>query len=137
MLDEDFSFCECACRCGFRVMADTTIRLWRVGLYRFGWEDAGRDVERFTDYTFEVAERHEHQLEDRRPPAPRGEVQTPPAPERGGEAKDADQPPRTPCMRPFGRCRLRFRALRLLLFLRGQPAESAVNAGRLSPQRLG
>lgn len=56
VLVEDYSFCERARRCGFRVMADTTIRLWRVGPYRYGWEDAGRDVERFTDYTFHVAE---------------------------------------------------------------------------------
>jgi hypothetical protein len=55
-LGEDYSFCERARRCGFRVMADTTIRLWHVGSYRFGWEDAGRDVERFGDYTFHVNE---------------------------------------------------------------------------------
>jgi hypothetical protein len=55
-LSEDYSFCERARRCGFRVMADTTIRLWHVGPYRFGWEDAGRDVERYTDYTFHITE---------------------------------------------------------------------------------
>ncbi len=53
-LGEDYSFCERARQCGFRVMADTTIRLWHVGSYRFGWEDAGREVERFRDYTFHV-----------------------------------------------------------------------------------
>ena len=53
-LGEDYSFCERARRCGFRVMADTTIRLWHVGSYRFGWEDAGRDMDRFSDYTFHV-----------------------------------------------------------------------------------
>jgi hypothetical protein len=37
-------------------MADTTIRLWHVGTYRYGWEDAGRDVERFGDYTFHVTD---------------------------------------------------------------------------------
>jgi hypothetical protein len=56
LLGEDYSFCERARRCGFRVMADTTIRLWRAGRYRYGWEDAGRDVERFTDYSFHVTE---------------------------------------------------------------------------------
>lgn len=55
-LGEDYSFCERAHRCGFRVMADTAIRLWHVGSYRFGWEDAGRDVTRFRDYTFHVAD---------------------------------------------------------------------------------
>ncbi|HEY7158743.1 MAG TPA: class I SAM-dependent methyltransferase [Gemmataceae bacterium] len=56
LLGEDYSFCERARRCGFRVMADTAIRLWHVGPYRFGWEDAGRDVQRYTDYTFHVTE---------------------------------------------------------------------------------
>jgi predicted O-methyltransferase YrrM len=51
-LSEDFAFCERARRCGFVVQADTTIRLWHVGPYRYGWEDAGRDVQRFNDYTF-------------------------------------------------------------------------------------
>jgi protein-L-isoaspartate O-methyltransferase len=56
LLGEDYSFCERARRCDFRVMADTTIRLWHVGSYRYGWEDAGRDVERFSDYSFHVTE---------------------------------------------------------------------------------
>jgi len=51
-LNEDYAFCERARRCGFRILADTSIRLWHVGPYRYGWEDAGRDVERFRDYTF-------------------------------------------------------------------------------------
>lgn len=55
-LGEDYSFCERARRCGFHVMADTTIRLWHVGSYRYGWEDAGRDVERFDDYTFHITD---------------------------------------------------------------------------------
>jgi hypothetical protein len=37
-------------------MADTSIRLWHVGSYRYGWEDAGRDVERFDDYTFDITD---------------------------------------------------------------------------------
>jgi hypothetical protein len=55
-LAEDYSFCERARRCGFRIMADTSIRLWHVGIYRYGWEDAGRDVERFANYTFHVTD---------------------------------------------------------------------------------
>ncbi len=55
-LSEDYSFCERARRCGFRIMADTTIRLWHIGPYPYGWEDAGRDIERFGDYTFHVSE---------------------------------------------------------------------------------
>jgi len=55
-LGEDYSFCERARRCGFRVMADTTLRLWHAGTYLYGWEDAGRDVVRYSDYSFEVTE---------------------------------------------------------------------------------
>ncbi|MBI2478688.1 MAG: hypothetical protein HYV60_08665 [Planctomycetia bacterium] len=51
-LGEDYAFCERARLAGHRVMADTTIRLWHVGNYQYGWEDAGRDVERFGDYTY-------------------------------------------------------------------------------------
>lgn len=40
-LAEDFSFCERARQSGFKVHADTTIRLWHIGTYRYGWEDAG------------------------------------------------------------------------------------------------
>ncbi len=53
-LAEDFAFCERAQRAGFQVLADTRIRLWHIGSYRYGWEDAGRDVERFGDFTFHL-----------------------------------------------------------------------------------
>jgi hypothetical protein len=43
-LGDDYSFCERARRCGFRILADTTIRLWHAGTYLYGWEDAGREV---------------------------------------------------------------------------------------------
>ncbi|MGH7173710.1 MAG: class I SAM-dependent methyltransferase, partial [Gemmataceae bacterium] len=55
-LGEDYAFCERARQCGFHVMADTSIRLWHVGSYRFGWEDAGRDAQRFHDYTFHISD---------------------------------------------------------------------------------
>jgi len=51
-LGEDFAFCECARQAGHRIMADTTIRLWHIGSYPFGWEDAGGNVERFADYKY-------------------------------------------------------------------------------------
>jgi hypothetical protein len=51
-LSEDYAFCERARQCGFAVMADTSIRLWHVGSYRYGWEDAGGARERFPDFTF-------------------------------------------------------------------------------------
>lgn len=53
-LAEDFAFCERASRAGVKIMADTRIRLWHIGNYAYGWEDAGRDVERYGDYTFHV-----------------------------------------------------------------------------------
>jgi hypothetical protein len=53
-LTEDFAFCERARQAGLKIMADTSIRLWRVGTYGFGWEDAGRDPERFDTYHFHV-----------------------------------------------------------------------------------
>lgn len=35
-------------------MVDTRIRLWHVGTYRYGWEDAGSSKERYADYTFHL-----------------------------------------------------------------------------------
>jgi hypothetical protein len=53
-LTEDYAFSHRARLAGFQIMADTTVRLWRTGSYRFGWEDAGADVERFDTYHFHV-----------------------------------------------------------------------------------
>jgi hypothetical protein len=50
-LSEDYAFCARARQCGFQIMADTTIRLWHVGSYRYGWEDAGGDKQRFGTYS--------------------------------------------------------------------------------------
>ena len=40
-LAEDYAFCQRARPCGFKIMADTTIRLWHIGSHAYGWEDAG------------------------------------------------------------------------------------------------
>jgi hypothetical protein len=53
-LGEDFAFCERARHAGFPIMADTTIRLWHVGTYRYGWEDAGSTPDRYSDYDFSI-----------------------------------------------------------------------------------
>jgi hypothetical protein len=53
-ISEDYAFCERARQSGFQVVADTTIRLWHVGSYRYGWEDAGTPKERYPDYTFHL-----------------------------------------------------------------------------------
>jgi hypothetical protein len=53
-LGEDFSFCERARQCDYRIVADTTIRLGHIGRYKYSWEDAGADPTRFAHYTFNV-----------------------------------------------------------------------------------
>jgi hypothetical protein len=53
-LTEDFSFCHRARQVGLKIMADTTIRLWRAGSYGYGWEEAGSDPERFDSFEFHV-----------------------------------------------------------------------------------
>jgi hypothetical protein len=53
-LTEDFAFCHRAREVGLKIMVDTTIRLWRVGTYGYGWEDAGSDAERFDTYQYHV-----------------------------------------------------------------------------------
>lgn len=50
-LAEDYAFCERVRQCGFKIMADTTIRLWHIGSYGYGWEDAGIERERFDSFT--------------------------------------------------------------------------------------
>jgi hypothetical protein len=54
-LSEDYSFCERARRCGHKIMADTTIRLWHHGSYGYSWEDAGKNMERCETFYFNVA----------------------------------------------------------------------------------
>jgi len=53
-LGEDWSFCERARQCGFQIMADTVIRLWHIGNYRYGWEDAGNKMQRYSDFTLNL-----------------------------------------------------------------------------------
>jgi hypothetical protein len=54
-LPEDYAFCERARQCGYKIMADTTIRLWHHGSYGYSWEDAGKDQERYKTFYFNVA----------------------------------------------------------------------------------
>lgn len=51
-LAEDFAFSERARQCGFNIMADTSIRLWHVGMYEYGWEDAGLERDRFGTFHY-------------------------------------------------------------------------------------
>lgn len=56
-LGEDFAFCERARRCGYRIMADTTIRLRHFGSYGYSWEDAGSSLPRYAKYRFKLERR--------------------------------------------------------------------------------
>ena len=56
-LAEDFAFCQRARAANFKIMADTTIRLWHVGHYAYGWEDSGQDRERNGTFTLNFPER--------------------------------------------------------------------------------
>jgi hypothetical protein len=37
-------------------MADTTVRLFHIGNYHYGWEDAGRTVPRYGRFKFHLAD---------------------------------------------------------------------------------
>ena len=50
-LAEDYAFCERARLAGYPPVADTRVRLWHVGPYRYGWEDAGGELPRFESFT--------------------------------------------------------------------------------------
>lgn len=53
-LAEDLAFCRRARAAGFAVVVDTSIRLWRAGQTRLGWEDAAGDRPRSADFTFRL-----------------------------------------------------------------------------------
>lgn len=48
-LGDDTSFCERARQCGYKIYADTTIRLNHIGLYRYSWEDISGDRPRYSE----------------------------------------------------------------------------------------
>jgi hypothetical protein len=50
-LAEDYAFCQRARECGYKVLADTSIRLWHHGTYPYGWEDSGIERERSASFT--------------------------------------------------------------------------------------
>jgi hypothetical protein len=53
-LGEDYSFCERARQCDYRIFADTTIRLQHIGIYGYSWEDLGNSVPRSASYRVDV-----------------------------------------------------------------------------------
>lgn len=54
-LAEDYAFCQRVRECGFRIMADTTVRLRHYGAYGYCWEDAGLPRTQFESFTFHFA----------------------------------------------------------------------------------
>jgi hypothetical protein len=55
-LTEGFAFCHRARQCGIPIVADTTIRIWHVGEYAFGWEEAGLDRQRFATFDYRLGQ---------------------------------------------------------------------------------
>ncbi|HEX7380455.1 MAG TPA: hypothetical protein VF278_25300 [Pirellulales bacterium] len=49
-LGEDYAFSRRARLCGYKIMADTSIRLWHIGPYHYGYEDAGTELQRLASY---------------------------------------------------------------------------------------
>jgi predicted O-methyltransferase YrrM len=69
-LAEDYAFCQRARESGLRIYADTSIRLWHIGYYRYGWEDAGLERQRFGSFTlnFGPGPQQERETATERPP---------------------------------------------------------------------
>lgn len=52
-MGEDISFCERARQCGYKIYADTTIRLAHIGKYRYSWEDIPGERPRTSNFEIE------------------------------------------------------------------------------------
>lgn len=50
-LAEDYAFSQRARTAGYTIYADTSIRLWHIGTYAYGWEDAGTHRDRRDSFT--------------------------------------------------------------------------------------
>lgn len=55
-LSEDFSFSHRARQAGYKIHADSTIRLGHIGRYTDAWQDAGIALPRFRSFEFNVAD---------------------------------------------------------------------------------
>jgi len=49
-LAEDYAFSQRIREAGYKITADTRIRLWHFGTFGYGWEDAGQTRERFPSF---------------------------------------------------------------------------------------
>ena len=68
-----YAFCERARQCGYKIMADTSIRLWHIGEYAYGWEDAGLDRPRHDSFLFLIDGEKKPALPQLQPPRVDGE----------------------------------------------------------------
>ena len=75
-LAEDFAFCQRARQAGFQILGDTSIRLWHVGNYAYGWEDAGMDHRRFDSFTLNFPDQRS-KAPSERPATGEADIQTP------------------------------------------------------------
>ncbi|MBE6424833.1 MAG: hypothetical protein E7029_02355 [Planctomycetaceae bacterium] len=57
---EDYAFAHRARICGYKIWADTAIRLGHIGNYRYSWEDAGIEHPRFASFTLNFASGESH-----------------------------------------------------------------------------
>jgi hypothetical protein len=55
-LCEDFAFSHRVRSCGIDLWADTRMRLYHLGSYPYGWEDAGIGTQRYPSFQFELVE---------------------------------------------------------------------------------
>ncbi|HEY1190970.1 MAG TPA: class I SAM-dependent methyltransferase, partial [Gemmata sp.] len=78
---EDVTFCARAAAAGFVPTVDTSIRLWRTGVTRLGWEDAGGDRPRADAFTLRLLPAGPDQpapADPKSEPAPAGAPTEPP-----------------------------------------------------------
>jgi hypothetical protein len=88
---EDVGFCKRARAAGFKIVADTSIRLWKVGSALLGWEEAGGDRERHDDFTLHLRPQSEQKADtpkpertEAHPEPPRNQLRVPAEPLREG-----------------------------------------------------
>jgi hypothetical protein len=62
-LSEDYAFCERARQCGFKILADTAVRLWHIGRHGYTWEDVSAGLTRYARGPSESSDEPKPELE--------------------------------------------------------------------------
>ena len=94
-LAEDYAFCHRAQTCGYEIFADTTIRLWHIGHYKYSWEDAGMERPRFETFTLNFGMENQHGRETSLNPSLQNLIQENPWPD---QKPDVQEPPSSETM---------------------------------------